>query len=87
WTFTAEKIVRRRGALALRWAMQGEPWSPSSLMTGDWDEAARRLRAAELATRWRALRVTKIVEESSTIRSFHLAPEDDAGLLPHEAGQ
>lgn len=87
WTFTADRIVRRRGALALRWALQGEPWSPSSLMTGDWNEAARRLRAADLATRWRALRVTKIVEESSTIRSFHLAPDDGAGLLPHEAGQ
>lgn len=47
WNFTAQSIVRRRGALALRWAMQAEPWSPSSLMTGDWEEAANSLRAAE----------------------------------------
>ena len=87
WTFTAQTIVRRRGALALRWAMQAEPWSPSSLMTGDWDEAANRLRAAELSTRWRPLKVTKIVDESSSIRSFHLQPDDGAGLLPHQAGQ
>lgn len=87
WTFKADRIVRRRGALALRWVLQPEPWSPSSLMTGDWDEAASRLRAAELATRWRPFKVARIVDESSTIRSFHLEPADGAGLLPHKAGQ
>ncbi|MBU3078747.1 2Fe-2S iron-sulfur cluster-binding protein [Sphingomonas quercus] len=87
WTFTAQTVVRRRGALALRWDMQAEPWSPSSLMTGDWDEAANRLRAAELSARWRPLKVTKIVDESSSIRSFHLLPDDGAGLLLHQAGQ
>ncbi|MEC3948873.1 FAD-binding oxidoreductase [Sphingobium sp. HWE2-09] len=87
WTFRAQTIVRRRGALALRWTMQAEPWSPSSLMTGDWDEAVNRLRAAELSARWRPLKVTKIVDESSAIRSFHLQPDDGAGLLPHQAGQ
>jgi len=87
WTFKPQSIVRRRGAFALRWNMQQEPWSPSSLMTGSWQEAANRLRAAELSTRWRPLKVTKIVEESSSIRSFHLQPDDGAGLLPHQAGQ
>lgn len=87
WTFRARTIVRRRGALALRWTVRQEPWSPSSLMTGDWDEAARRLRAAASSTRWRPLEVTKIVDESSSIRSFHLQPGDGAGLLPHRAGQ
>ncbi len=87
WTFRPLTIMRRRGALALRWAMQAEPWSPSSLMTGDWDQAASRLRAAELSARWRPLKVTGIVDESSTIRSFHLAPDDGVGLLPHSAGQ
>jgi len=87
WTFKARTIVRRRGALALRWNMQQQPWSPSSLMTGDWDEASNRLRAAELSTRWRPFKVTKIVDESSSIRSFHLQPDDGAGLLPHQAGQ
>lgn len=87
WTFKAQTIVRRRGALALRWAMQAQPWSPSSLMTGDWNEAASRLRAADVSARWRPLKVTKIVDESGTIRSFHLEPDDGAGLLPHQAGQ
>lgn len=87
WTFKPQVIVRRRGAFALRWNMQQEPWSPSSLMTGSWEETANRLRAAELSTRWRPLKVTRIVDESSSIRSFHLQPDDGAGLLPHQAGQ
>ncbi|CAN7602066.1 pyridoxamine 5'-phosphate oxidase family protein [Pararhizobium sp. LjRoot255] len=87
WTFKARRIVRRRNALALRWAFRDDGWSANSLMTGDWAQAADRLRAAELATRWRALTVTKIVEESASIRSFHLQPGDGVGLLPHIAGQ
>jgi ferredoxin-NADP reductase/predicted pyridoxine 5'-phosphate oxidase superfamily flavin-nucleotide-binding protein len=87
WTFRARRVVRRRGALALRWTFREEGWSPSSLMTGDWAQAADRLRAAELATRWRPFKVTKIVDESLSIRSFHLQPDDGAGLLPHLAGQ
>ncbi|OJF97636.1 pyridoxamine 5'-phosphate oxidase family protein [Pararhizobium antarcticum] len=87
WTFKARKIVRRRNALALRWAFREGGWSESSLMTGDWAQAADRLHAAKLATQWRALSVTKIVEESASIRSLHLKPSDGAGLLPHSAGQ
>lgn len=87
WTFKTRRIVRRRNALALRWAFRKDGWSANSLMTGDWAQAADRLRAAELATRWRALTVTKIVEESASIQSFHLQPGDGAGLLPHIAGQ
>ncbi|MBB3473574.1 pyridoxamine 5'-phosphate oxidase family protein [Sphingomonas sp. BK345] len=87
WTFRPRKVVRRRGALALRWRMRDDGWSPNSLMTGDWQQAADRVRAANLATRWRPLKVAKIVDESATIRSFHFVPDDGAGLLPHDAGQ
>jgi ferredoxin-NADP reductase/predicted pyridoxine 5'-phosphate oxidase superfamily flavin-nucleotide-binding protein len=87
WTFRARRVVRRRGALALRWRFRPGGWSPNSLMTGDWAQAADRLSAADLATRWRPLKVTDIVEESATIRSFRLQPDDGAGLLPHAAGQ
>lgn len=87
WTFKPTRIVRRRNALALRWAFQKDGWSPSSLMTGSWQQAADRLRAAEFATSWRPMTVTAIVDESSTIKSFHLQPSDGAGLLPHNAGQ
>lgn len=87
WRFRARRVVRRRGALPLRWALQADGWSPNSLMTGDWAQAADRLRAAELATQWRPFKVAKIVDESASIRSFHLQPTDGAGLLPHRAGQ
>ncbi|RSU24869.1 FAD-binding oxidoreductase [Sphingomonas koreensis] len=87
WTFRPRRIVRRRGALALRWAPRDEGTSPNSLMTGDWDQAADRLRASDLATRWRPYRVARIVDESALIRSFHLQPDDGAGKLPHAAGQ
>lgn len=87
WTFRPRRILRRPGALALRWSFRTDGWSPSSLMTGDWAQAAARLQAAGLATRWRPYRVTRIVEETPAIRSFHLQPADGAGLLPHAAGQ
>src|SRR3546814_13146318 len=56
-------------------------------MTGDWQQTDERLRAAEFATRWRALKVSRVVQESASIRSFYLEPDDGAGLLPHLAGQ
>ncbi len=87
WTFRPRRIVRRSEALALRWKFQTDGWSPNSLMTGNWTQTEERMRAAELATTWRSLTVTKIVEESATIRSFYLQPRDGAGLLPHVAGQ
>lgn len=87
WTFKPRRIVRRANALALRWCFQKDGWSPSTLMTGNWAQAANRLRAAELARQWRPLTVTRIVKESETIRSFHLQPGNGAGLLPHAAGQ
>ncbi len=87
WTFRARRIVRRRAALALRWHSDPGGISAASEMTGDWQSAANQLRASELAQRWRPFKVTKIVDESASIRSFHLMPDDGAGLLPHLAGQ
>ena len=87
WTFKARRIVRRSAGLALRWAFQDGGWSDNSLMTGDWQQAGERLRAAEFANRWRSLKVARIVEESTAIRSFYLEPDDGAGLLPHLPGQ
>ncbi|WP_137173152.1 pyridoxamine 5'-phosphate oxidase family protein [Massilia sp. HP4] len=87
WTFKPRRIVRRPAALALRWAFHDRGWSDHSLMTGDWQQAGERLRAAEFANRWRSLKVARIVEESASVRSFYLEPDDGAGLLPHLPGQ
>ncbi len=48
WTFTPGRVVRRRGALPLRWVMRADDGSPSTAVTGDWREVASRLAAAEL---------------------------------------
>lgn len=87
WTFKPRRVVLRRGALALRWSSREDGASPASLMTGDWQQAADRLKAAELATKWRPFKVVEIVDESAAIRSFHLQPADGVGLFPHQAGQ
>ncbi|PWE46892.1 2Fe-2S iron-sulfur cluster-binding protein [Pseudomonas prosekii] len=85
WTLTVEHVVLRRAVLALRWVFEG--FSPNSLMTGSWEKAEGRLQADALRDLWRHLRVTRIVEESSTISSFYLEPDDGAGLPRFEAGQ
>ncbi|PWK35045.1 2Fe-2S iron-sulfur cluster-binding protein [Cupriavidus plantarum] len=87
WHFTPQHIVYRPDALPVRWTFLANGWSPNSLMTGSWDQAAERLKAAALANAWRPFRVVDIVDESSTIRSFHLEPDDAAGMIPHMAGQ
>ncbi|SIO58066.1 Predicted flavin-nucleotide-binding protein, pyridoxine 5'-phosphate oxidase superfamily [Bradyrhizobium erythrophlei] len=39
WTFRARRVIRRRGALPLRWSFRADGWSPSSLRTGAWARA------------------------------------------------
>ncbi|WP_070107467.1 2Fe-2S iron-sulfur cluster-binding protein [Burkholderia plantarii] len=87
WRFTPRRVLLRPDAMPLRWRFRDEGWSPNSLMTGSWDEAAARLKAADLADAWRPFRVARVVDESATIRSFHLEPLDGAGRVPHAAGQ
>ncbi|CAP45067.1 2Fe-2S iron-sulfur cluster-binding protein [Bordetella petrii] len=87
WRFFPDVIVRREQALPLRWTRDDEGASPASLLTGNWDEAAGRRRATDLAEHWRPFRVARIVDESSTVRSFHLEPADGAGRIVHRAGQ
>lgn len=56
-------------------------------MTGDWQQAQERVEAEKLRRNWRPFRVSRIVDESSVIRSFHLEPADGHGLFAHQAGQ
>ncbi|WP_070886665.1 pyridoxamine 5'-phosphate oxidase family protein [Pseudomonas sp. D2-3] len=87
WAFRARRIVRRPGATALRWALREDGWADSSLLTGNWQQAADRLRAARYATQWRPMKIVRVAQESQSIRSLHLEPVDGAGLLPYLAGQ
>lgn len=87
WRVMPEKVVLRRHALPLRWNFAENGMSPSSLMTGSWNEAEARLQALAKAKTWRRFRIEKAVAESDTIRSLHLAPTDGEALIPHLAGQ
>ncbi|PZM15126.1 pyridoxamine 5'-phosphate oxidase family protein [Rhizobium tubonense] len=87
WRFEPRRIIYRPKVLPLRWNFRADGWSPNALMTGNWQDAASRLRASELGRAWRPFRVARIVDESAVIRSFHLEPADGDGLRPHLAGQ
>lgn len=66
WMFHVEHVVRRPAALGLRWRFDGV--SPTSLLTGTWEQAAARLQAKTLGDQWRPLRVVRIEAESQHIR-------------------
>jgi ferredoxin-NADP reductase/predicted pyridoxine 5'-phosphate oxidase superfamily flavin-nucleotide-binding protein len=85
WTIDVEHVVRRPAALALRWRFDGV--SPTSLLTGTWEQATARLQAKALGDQWRPLRVTRIEAQSQNIRSIYLEPADGAGLPLFQAGK
>ena len=87
WRMMPEKVVLRKDALPLRWRLLEDGMSPNSLMTGGWKEAASRLKIAAQPKTWRRFRLDRAIEESSTIRSIHLAPVDGEAVIPHLAGQ
>jgi uncharacterized protein len=87
WIFRPRRAVLREGALPLRFAFRQEGWSPNSLMTGDWEQAKRRLAAEQQRNAWRSFRVADIVDESSVIRSLTLEPADGGGIIAHAPGQ
>ena len=85
WRFHLDEGIRLGDALPLRWA--APDFSPNSLMTGTWAEAASRRETARLAASWRPYRVTRVMDESSVIRSFYLLPADGHALPTFDAGQ
>lgn len=85
WRFRVDSGRRLRDALPLRWAFRD--WSPNSLITGTWTEAEARRLAERLAQTWRPWRVSRVVDESKVIRSFHLMPADGHAVPPFQAGQ
>ncbi|MXN65513.1 2Fe-2S iron-sulfur cluster binding domain-containing protein [Stappia sp. GBMRC 2046] len=80
-----DHTIRLEATLPFRFEF-GE-FSPNSLITGDWNEAAAALEAEKSRNIYRSYRVARIVQESSTIRSFHLEPADGGGRPAFEAGQ
>ncbi|WP_046158700.1 2Fe-2S iron-sulfur cluster-binding protein [Chromobacterium vaccinii] len=67
WTFRVERVVRRRNALALRWTLR--EYSPFTLATGSWPQQAPERQ-------WLPLQVSRVEDESDSVRSIYLAPAD-----------
>ena len=85
WRLHIDTGWRLRAALPMRWAFR--ELSPNSAITGTWEEAQARRQVQQLAQTWRPYRVTRVVDESSVIRSFYLQPDDGHAVPAFQAGQ
>lgn len=85
WEFTLEQGMRIKDALPFR-ASVGD-YSPNTLMTGTWQEAALLTEQRQKKHDWRSFVIVKTVDESSEIRSFYLQSSDNQPLLSFKAGQ
>ena len=87
WSFIPRRIVYRAGALPIRWDRRPDGASPFSQMTGSWEDTDARLDAAKLGNSWRPYRVTRIVDETGSVRSVYLVPADGHAAPTFKAGQ
>jgi ferredoxin-NADP reductase/predicted pyridoxine 5'-phosphate oxidase superfamily flavin-nucleotide-binding protein len=74
WTLDVEHVVLRPAAVGIRWEL--EEFAPSSLMTGTWEDADKRLLQIEQRRRWHQWRVVRVEQETEEIRSFYIEPLD-----------
>lgn len=75
WKFHLDHGYRLNNVLPLRWHL--EEYSPNTTLTGSWIEASLAKKAEALKHSWQPYQVTKIIKESSVIKSFYLqAPAD-----------
>ncbi|GAC31301.1 FAD-binding oxidoreductase [Paraglaciecola polaris] len=85
WQFTLSKGIRLKNALPFRASFSD--YSPNTMQTGTWQHADAVRKAQETRNRWQTFKVGKIVDESTTIRSFYLTPNDASAVLPFNPGQ
>ncbi|PCI04971.1 MAG: FAD-binding oxidoreductase, partial [Gammaproteobacteria bacterium] len=84
WQFKIDHGFWMKNALPLRWKLN--QYSANTLMTGTWDEANQSQQIEQERKTWQKHTITKIINESSVIKSFYLSPEKN--LRPHfSAGQ
>lgn len=84
WRFRLDHGRYLKEAMPVRWSF-GD-YSPNTLMTGTWVEAAARYESWSNGQQWQELSVVRIEDESERIRSFYLEPVN--GVLPtFRAGQ
>ena len=88
WTFHLEQGYRLNYSLPLRWKLND--FSPNTMMTGTWTEAALQQEQQKAQQRqldshqaqWQDYQVVNIVDESSLIKSFYLQPAGGLKALP-----
>ncbi|MCR9137492.1 MAG: pyridoxamine 5'-phosphate oxidase family protein [Alphaproteobacteria bacterium] len=85
WRFTLDHGVWLEDALPFRSTL-GD-YSPNTLLTDTWADAAARTAAEARRQTWRRFRIDRVEDESAGIRSFYLVPDDGDPLLPFRAGQ
>lgn len=83
--FRLDHAIRLRKALPFRFEFGA--YSPNSLITGDWSEAAAALEGERSRNLYRPFVVRRIVQESTAVRSFYLEAADGRGLPAFKAGQ
>lgn len=84
WTFRLDHGRWLKNGLPLRWDLKA--YAPTTTLTGSWQEATAAKKADSLKNTWQAYKVTKIIKESSLIKSFYLqAPADQQPSF--QAGQ
>lgn len=76
WRFRIDHGRWIERGLPLRWKMH--EYSPNTLLTGTWAEAAGKRQAESRREQWLPYVVNNIVEESNVIKSFYLRPVDNA---------
>ncbi|WP_414444593.1 pyridoxamine 5'-phosphate oxidase family protein [Burkholderia sp. 22PA0106] len=80
-----EQVVRVEASLPAHFSPPED--SPLLARTGSWRDVAQTLEAERLRNAWRPLRIARIVDETTQIRSFHLEPADGPGLAAYTPGQ
>jgi hypothetical protein len=74
-----------KAGLPLRWTFGA--YSPGLDQTGLWPEMDKAVADNQQISSYQDYRVSSIVDESETIRSFYLTPVDGAAPSTHQAGQ
>lgn len=72
WRFRLHKGYFVKHALPVRWSF--DSYSPNSLLTGTWKEADEAQSQERLKNQYLPYQVTRIVDESSSIKSVYLKP-------------
>lgn len=84
WTFRLDHGQLLENALPIKWQL--ESYSPNSRLTGTWSAVEKNRQADLKRQAWLSYEITKIVDESESIRSYYL--KIDEGVKANfKAGQ